>query len=93
MRKDGISSERVLAAARAFRLANRAMLYQQVRSRLEPREVSADRTGYTGPRGLIPWRCTDSGLGRWRAFQIAFILASLPEMVESPDDPGAPSST
>jgi hypothetical protein len=69
-------------AARAFQLANFAMLYQQVRSRLEIRDVAKDNQGVYRPVGAHP--AAEPGVkdGRWRAFQIAFILASLPELVD-----------
>lgn len=73
-------------AARAFRLANLAMLYQQVRSRLESRDVAKDNQGIYRPVGAHPTAAPGPKDGRWRAFQIAFILASLPELV----DPGHP---
>lgn len=69
-------------AARAFQLANYAMLYQQIRSRLEPRDVVKDRQGVYRPEGAHPAADLDANGGRWRAFQIAFILASLPELVD-----------
>jgi hypothetical protein len=68
-------------AARAFRLANLAMLYQQVRSRLKAREVAKDDQGVYRPVGPQPAAKPGPGDGRWRAFQIAFVLASLPELV------------
>lgn len=69
-------------AGRAFQLANFAMLYQQVRSRLEPRDLVKDSQGVYRPRGAHPDAAPDPNGGRWRAFQIAFILASLPELVD-----------
>ncbi len=69
-------------AARAFQLANYAMLYQQIRSRIEPRDVVKDRQGVYRPQGAHPQAAPDPKGGRWRAFQIAFILASLPELVD-----------
>lgn len=69
-------------AARAFQLANFAMLYQQVRSRLEPRDLVTDQQGVYRPSGTHPTATPDPRTGRWRAFQIAFILASLPELVD-----------
>lgn len=69
-------------AARAFQLANFAMLYQQIRSRLEPRDLIMDKQGVYRPDGAHPAVTPDPNGGRWRAFQIAFILASLPELVD-----------
>lgn len=76
-------------AARAFQLANFAMLYQQIRSRLEPRDLVKDKQGVYRPDGAHPAATPDPKGGRWRAFQIAFILASLPELV----DPTHPKRT
>lgn len=76
-------------AARAFQLANFAMLYQQIRSRLEPRDLVKDEHGVYRPDGAHPAATPDHTGGRWRAFQIAFILASLPELV----DPTHPKRT
>lgn len=69
-------------AARAFQLANFAMLYQQVRSRLDTREVAKDAQDVYRPVGAHPDAVPGPGDGRWRAFQIAFVLASLPELVD-----------
>lgn len=69
-------------AARAFQLANFAMLYQQVRSRLATRDVVKDRHDIYRPVGTHPDATPGPRDGRWRAFQIAFVLASLPELVE-----------
>lgn len=69
-------------AAQAFRLANHAMLYQQVRSRLKVRNVTKDSDGVYRPVGAHPAAEPRPQDGRWRAFQIAFILASMPELVD-----------
>jgi hypothetical protein len=69
-------------AARAFRLANEAMLYQQVRSRLELRPVEHKSNGTNRVIGAHPVAEPGVGTGLWRPFQIAFILASLPELVD-----------
>ncbi|MER5699312.1 helicase-related protein [Streptomyces mirabilis] len=69
-------------AARAFRLANFAMLYQQVRSRLDTREVVKDAQDVYRPVGAHPDAVPGLRDGRWRAFQVAFVLASLPELVD-----------
>lgn len=69
-------------AERAFRLANEAMLYQQVRSRLPYRQVDSTRDGTLKPSGEHPGAKPQPGQGNWRPFQIAFVLASLPELVE-----------
>lgn len=69
-------------AKRAFQLANEAMLFQQVRSRLPLREVESGRDGFLRPVGQHPEAKPQAGQGNWRPFQIAFILAGLPELVE-----------
>ncbi|MFE2882169.1 helicase-related protein [Streptomyces sp. NPDC059272] len=69
-------------AARAFQLANFAMLYQQVRSRLDTREVVKDAQDVYRPVGAHPDAVPGPRDGRWRAFQVAFVLASLPELVD-----------
>jgi hypothetical protein len=69
-------------AQTAFRLANEAMLYQQVRSRLPLREVERGRDDVLRPVGAHPDATVQPGQGNWRPFQIAFILAALPELVE-----------
>lgn len=68
-------------AYESFRLANLAMLRQQYRSKLETRKVTyAGRISVDGqyPSDEIP----NSG-GKWRPFQIAFILS----VIESVSDP------
>lgn len=69
-------------ARRAFQLANEAMLYQQVRSRLPLREVRRGPDDVLRPVGPHPEATIKQGQGNWRPFQIAFILGSLPELVE-----------
>lgn len=68
-------------AARAFALANDAMLYQQLRSRLPDREVILTKAGQTFDRPY-PVVAPGAGQGQWRPFQIAFVLASLTELVQ-----------
>ncbi|OBF70431.1 helicase [Mycobacterium sp. 852002-51613_SCH5001154] len=68
-------------AARAFRLANSAMLYQQLRSRLPIRELVLGSDDIYRPQGPHPEPVPNQRSGRWRAFQIGFVLASLPEIV------------
>jgi hypothetical protein len=68
-------------AYEAFRLANLAMLQQQYRSKLETRNVTySGRVSVDGihPSGEIPM----AG-GKWRPFQIAFILSVI-ESVSNP---------
>lgn len=71
-------------ASRAFALANEAMLYQQLRSRLPDRKVVLTKTGQLieSPAPEVEPTPTQ---GQWRPFQIAFVLASLPELVQPSD--------
>jgi hypothetical protein len=69
-------------AQRAFRLANEAMLYQQVRSRFDARPVEVARNGTFRVIGPHPAPVVPTNAGNWRPFQIAFILASLPELLD-----------
>lgn len=69
-------------AVRAFQLANQAMLIQQVRSRVPRRAVLVDKAGTVSIQGPHPNGEALPGQGMWRPFQIAFVLASLPELVE-----------
>jgi hypothetical protein len=74
---------------RAFQLANLAMLTQQVRSRREARTATFDQETATlqfaepyEPLDLNSERARGS---QWRAFQIAFILATLRSTADAPD--------
>lgn len=69
-------------ASRAFRLANQAMLYQQLRSSFPRREVEVTKDGTLAVPSSHPEAKPVEGKGNWRPFQIAFILASLPELVD-----------
>lgn len=69
-------------AMRAFRLANEAMLNQQLRSSFPKREVEVRKDGTLVVPGPHPEATPVDGKGNWRPFQIAFILASLPELVD-----------
>lgn len=69
---------------RAFRLANHAILLQQIRSRSEPRSLTYRKKEGGRLRVTFSSNHPDpdpknppSGLGKWRAFQIAFLLMSL----------------
>lgn len=68
-------------AQQAFRWANEAMLYQQVRSSFPLREVKRGKDDVLRVTGTHPAPIIPAGRGTWRPFQIAFILASLPELV------------
>lgn len=90
MRKGLDHLRRDTAALRAFRLANHAILLQQIRSRREPRRMQYNEDaqriefseGYVDPDPLAP----DSGRGSWRPFQIAFLLMNVSSVAEE-DDP------
>lgn len=69
-------------ASRAFRWANEAMLFQQVRSGFELREAKQSGDGRWQVEGAHPAPIVPGGRGYWRPFQIAFLLAVLPELVE-----------
>ncbi len=69
-------------AAQAFRWANEAMLAQQVRSGFELREAKQSKDGRWRVEGAHPALSVPAGRGNWRPFQIAFLLAVLPELVE-----------
>jgi hypothetical protein len=73
--KDSISSS-------AFKLMNRAMLEQQIRSRLPLREVTFDDGGILKIEDPYPTLDTRIENRHWRPFQIAFLLATLPELVD-----------
>jgi Helicase conserved C-terminal domain len=73
-------------AAKAFRLANHAVLLQQLRTRRSPRRRSYDKASrqlvfdepLVRPDPLSP----PAGRGMWRPFQIAFLLCSLQSVAE-----------
>lgn len=69
-------------AMQAFRWSNEAMLYQQVRSNFPLREVEHSKGGLLRVKDPHPIPLIPTGRGTWRPFQIAFILASLPELVD-----------
>lgn len=74
---------------RAFRLANRAILIQQLRSRRSSRipefDQSLKRLVFDESIPKIDELAEHSGRGRWRAFQIAFILAAVKSMADGRD--------
>ena len=61
----------------AFKLANRAILMQQHHSRVPIRSIDSD------PVSLPQWDDYPNGL--WRTFQLAFILMTIPSIVDSAD--------
>lgn len=69
-------------ALRAFRWANEAMLSQQIRSNFPLREVERGKDDVLRVKGPHPEPMIPKGRGTWRPFQIAFVLASLPELVD-----------
>ena len=79
--------KKVPLAKQAFQLANQAILIQQIQSKGNPRDAKFNRSSqsfafspsYTPPEILNP---ENPNLGRWRAFQIAFLLMSLQSSVE-----------
>jgi hypothetical protein len=74
---------------RAFELANLAMLIQQLRSRREPRAASFDEQTSTlvfeEPYEALDLNSPRARACQWRAFQIAFILASLSSAADPAD--------
>lgn len=68
-------------ALRAFRLANKAILLQQIRYSRTPRRVSFDaqaqRLQFREPYLPVDPLNVPPGRGKWRAFQIAFLLMSI----------------
>lgn len=84
-------------ALEAFRLANQAMILQQIASKqIEPRSLQLFET-YTAAQDLepgimgYPWEywvnnAEDSHIGHWRAFQIAFLLMNITSFVKKDSD-------
>lgn len=68
----------------AFRLANRAILLQQVRGLREPRQISFDNARKTWhfSEPFPPLSYERTTKGNWRAFQIAFLLMTLKSAVD-----------
>ena len=87
--RDGLEflSNDPLAAA-AFRLANKAILIQQLRSTREARsiEIKDGNVVFDRPPAEIDLLAGASGRGKWRPFQIVFLLMSLRSTVAR-DDP------
>lgn len=78
-------------AWKAFQLANHAMLVQQLHSQIQKRKASYDnqqhRFVFTPSINIPDSSDTTTGRGKWRAFQIAFLLMSVESAVkgELPD--------
>lgn len=83
-------------AREAFRLANLSMMLQQIGSKqVKPRQLRFRAPNSVFPENIIetPWEIYTRGgelerIGKWRAFQIAFLLMSL-DGVSDGDDPTA----
>lgn len=76
-------------AFRAFTLANKAMYEQQKNGRRAVREWSRDsQKSYFAaePFSLPPISEPSGKFGRWRPFQLAFLLAVLPGLVDPKDE-------
>ncbi len=74
-------------ASKAFRLANHAVLLQQLRTRTTARKVTFDADGrFAFEEAFEPmdWRA-QSNRGYWRAFQIAFLLATIKSISDGAD--------
>lgn len=68
-------------ANKAFRWTNEAMLAQQIRSSLPLREATQNGDQTWSINGPHPSLSLPQGKGFWRPFQIAFLLASVPELI------------
>ncbi len=85
--RDGLDYLKENEQARlAFRLANHAVLLQQARSGREPRVITYDartrRLVFSEAYAEPNLEEVGSGRGKWRAFQIAFLLMSLRSTAE-----------
>jgi hypothetical protein len=69
-------------AAEAFSLTNQAMLFQQVRSSLPLRPVAQNKSRVWEVQGAHPSADVPNGRGKWRPFQIAFVLSVIPELMD-----------
>ncbi|MFI7640594.1 helicase-related protein [Nonomuraea sp. NPDC049400] len=72
--------------ATAFHLANQAMLDQQARSSVAPRETVLDEQSFVKVEGEPPTGVLPKGRGDWRPFQIAFFLAVLESIAHPSSD-------
>lgn len=80
--RDGLSLLRTDATAlRAFRLANHAILLQQLRSSAEPRKIEYNQKArhmfFAKPSAKVDPTIKHERRGKWRAFQIAFLLMAI----------------
>ncbi|MGI4816369.1 MAG: hypothetical protein ACRYGG_23955, partial [Janthinobacterium lividum] len=76
-------------AFEAFRLANHAVLLQQIRTRRDVRTVGYDpavkRYTFSSPYPEVDASAVPPGRGTWRPFQIAFLLMSLESTADASD--------
>ncbi|MGW5154479.1 helicase-related protein [Nonomuraea wenchangensis] len=72
--------------ATAFHLANQAMVDQQARSSVSPRETLFDEQGFIRVEGEPPAGELPPGRGDWRPFQIAFFLAVIESIANPQSD-------
>ena len=71
-------------ARRAFKLANEAILLQQLRTRPTARATEIQGLRFTVPERLeVPDWKDARGRGTWRPFQIAFLLAAMESAVDA----------
>ena len=88
--EDGISFiESNPKAARAFILANQAMLYQRVRSRKKRTQIfdaKEGRISFDSQSMSLEESLKRSGEANWRPFQLAFLLATMRSAVEGSSD-------
>ncbi|HKO18075.1 MAG TPA: helicase-related protein [Acidobacteriaceae bacterium] len=90
--RDGLHYLRSNAGAlQCFRLANEALLIQQLRgairgARTTEYDAASHRLRFSEPPSAPDLLNPSPGIGKWRAFQIAFLLASIRSTVEG-DDP------
>ncbi|HCO27058.1 MAG: hypothetical protein CME31_22460 [Gimesia sp.] len=85
-------------ARTAFRLANKAMVLQQIATKqLKKRKLyfdpSSGRKGkvkpageYKTPKQIYDAGTIDSSIGKWRAFQLAFLLMNIPDFLNEGND-------
>lgn len=76
-------------AFKAFQLANKAVLLQQLRNRREPRRIVYQKKErqitFSEPAIAVNLSNVPYGKGKWRPFQVAFLLASIISCAE-PDN-------
>jgi hypothetical protein len=85
--EEGLASLKDPLIGEAFRLANRAMLIQQMRlAKREPRKLtwseSTSKLEFKEAAEPLDLSAVPEGKGEWRAFQIAFLLMSIPSTAD-----------